>query len=72
MQREPKWTNKTTRETAKFLWELTLQSCKSSATEPEPEPIDWPQVIAWLESQRDALIRERDASRKRKGKAVRK
>jgi hypothetical protein len=53
MAREPKWTNRTTRRLAHGL----LKLCHPSRG--EQEPVDWPQVIAWLEAQRDAAIRER-------------
>ena len=57
MPREPKWTNETTRRVAHVL----LKLCQPAAEPGDQEPIDWPQVIKWLEGQRDAAIRQRDA-----------
>jgi hypothetical protein len=58
MPREPKWTNETTRRVAQVLLEL----CQPSS-QPADEPIDWPQVIKWLEAQRDAAVRKRDGKK---------
>jgi hypothetical protein len=62
--REPKWTNEATRRVAHGL----LKLCQPSRDSGNQEPIDWPQVIAWLESQRDAAIRERDARKQPRGR----
>jgi hypothetical protein len=65
MPREPKWTNETTKRVAHGL----LKLCQPAAKPSDQEPIDWQQVIKWLEAQRDAAIRKRDGKRKapRKG-----
>jgi hypothetical protein len=60
MAHEPKWTNETTRRVAHAI----LKLCQPSKDSSEQEPIDWPQVMAFLEAQRDAAIRERDRPRK--------
>jgi hypothetical protein len=61
---EPSWTNEATRRVAHGL----LKLCKPSNDRGDQEPIDWPQVLAWLEAQRDAAIRERDAPNQRRGR----
>jgi hypothetical protein len=60
MPREPKWTNETTRRVAQVL----LKLCQPSPKPVDEEPIDWPQVIKWLEAQRDAAVRKRDRTRR--------
>jgi hypothetical protein len=55
MPREPKWTNETTRRAAHAL----LKLCQP-AEAGDGEPIDWEQLVKWLEAQRDAAIRKRD------------
>ncbi len=56
MPREPKWTN---REAMKAkLAQSLLKLCQPAAKRGDPEPIDWPQVIKWLEAERDAAIRK--------------
>jgi hypothetical protein len=58
MARQPKWTNETTRRVAHGLFKL-CQPAKGDG-----EPVDWPQVIKWLEAKRDAAARKRDKPRK--------
>jgi hypothetical protein len=60
MPREPKWTNETTRRVAQVL----LKLCQPAPKAADVEPIDWPQVIKWLEAQRDAAVRKRDGARR--------
>jgi hypothetical protein len=63
MPREPKWTNQTTKRVAHGL----LKLCQPAAGPSEQEPVDWPQILKWLEEQRDAAVRKRDkAGRARK------
>jgi hypothetical protein len=56
---QPKWTTETTRQVAHAILKLCQPSKEGAG-----EPIDWQQIIAWLEGQRDAAIRERDKSAK--------
>jgi hypothetical protein len=68
MPREPKWTNETTKRLAQGL----LKLCQPAAKRGDPEPIDWPQVIKWLEAERDAAIRKLEkAGKGRQSKGAR-
>ncbi len=57
------WTNETTKQAAHFLWQLCQPTGKPSDA---LEPIDWGQLLRWLEAQRDAAIRKQGAKRKPK------
>jgi hypothetical protein len=61
-RRQPKWTNETTRRVAEAIFKL----CQPSKDSSDQEPIDWAQISQWLEAERDAAIRERDADGRRK------
>jgi hypothetical protein len=61
VKKEPNWTNARTKRVAMAM----LKACQPVSRARQP-PIDWEQVIAFLETQRDEAIGKRDKARKGK------